>query len=181
MPASRAALVAKTVVTFLLTLDNQTMFRALHASHAAGRALGSEESIPKLSLTSWAGWRAGRSVLKHRMIQKLTPLLKGQYTRAMSWSQLTSRVQSVQWGLVTVWLSTLWRRSWVGRRLCNRQKRKLLSVESRPETMLSDQIDTQLMSGFILSVLGMISNWNPLTSISCMTCFSSKVLYHIPM
>ena len=54
MLASRAALVAVMLVTFLETLDCQTMFRALAANHEAGRAfllLGSRPKFMDISCT----------------------------------------------------------------------------------------------------------------------------------
>ena len=49
MAASRAARVAAIVVPFLLILANQTMFRALAASQARGRAFYSKVQFDKLS------------------------------------------------------------------------------------------------------------------------------------
>ena len=181
MPASRAALVAVMLVTFLLTRDCQTMFRALDEIQEVGRASLLLGSKPKFKVISWAGWSCGWMFLRQRIIQWPTPLLNGQCTKAWSWSQGTSWGQRVQWELVTVWLRTLCSLSWVGRRLCRKQKRKLVSMESRPGRVLSSQVDSQLVSGFLLSVLDSILNWKLLSSISWVTYISSNALYHIPM
>ena len=82
MLASRDALVAVMLMTFLVTLDCQTMFRALAANHEAGRAFLLLGSRAKLRVISWTGWSCGRMSLRHRSIQYPIPLLNGQCTNA---------------------------------------------------------------------------------------------------
>ena len=152
MLASRVALVVGMLVDFFFVLDSHIAWRTLAASQAAGKAFLSWEFKLKFKKTSWSGCSWGTSSAKHRSSQNPTPLLKGQLTSAWTRSHGTSSEQRVQWELVTLWLSTLCWRSCVGRRLCSRQKMKLLSVESRPGRMLSAHTWSQLMLGFWVSV-----------------------------
>ena len=69
MLASRAALVAVMLVTFLETLDCRTMFRALAANHEAGRAFLLLGSRPKFMVISCTGWSCGRMNLRQRIVQ----------------------------------------------------------------------------------------------------------------
>ena len=142
--ASRAALIVVSVGFFFATLAIHISCKVLAVNQVTVRAFSTFSCEPKSSLITWFGWSWGRSCLRHWMSQYPVPLLKLQCMKAWRWSSLTSRGQSLQCGLGTLWLKTLWSLSLVVRRLWSIQNKKLESSESRPGQVLSVQIESQL-------------------------------------